>query len=158
MAGEKLTAKQDKFCLEYLVDRNGTRAAIRAGYGEKGAAVTACRMLKNANILARVRELQAEEAERLSLSADAVTMEIWRTYQRCMQKTPVMEYDHETGEMRQTGEWQFDSRGATNCLKMLGDRVGMFEQNVKLSVEKPIIVDDIPRGTIHGADAAGDQD
>lgn len=158
MDGEKLTAKQERFCLEYLVDRNGTRAAIRAGYGEKGAAVSACRMLKNDKVLARVRELQAEEAERLSLSADAVLMEIWRTYQRCMQITPVMEYDHETGEMRQTGEYQFDSRGATNCLKMLGDRIGMFEQNIKLNIEKPIIVDDIPRSMEQSAAMAGDQD
>ena len=145
MAGDKLTPKQERFCMEYLIDRNGTQAAIRAGYGEKGAGVAACRMLKKPNILARVRELQAEEAERLSLSADAVLMEIWRTYMRCMQKSPVMEFDRATGEMLPTGEWQFDSRGATNCLKMLGDRVGMFEHNVKLSVETPIIVDDIPR-------------
>lgn len=154
MAGDKLTAKQERFCREYMVDRNGTQAAIRAGYGEAGAGVAACRMLKKPNVLARVRELQAEEADRLSLSADAVLMEIWRTYQRCMQMTPVMEYDHESGEMRPTGEWMFDSRGATNCLKMLGDRVGMFERNVKLSVETPIIVDDIPRSTSNPGDDA----
>lgn len=152
MAGDKLTPKQEKFCREYMVDRNGTQAAIRAGYGEAGAGVAACRMLKKPNVLARVRELQAEEADRLSLSADAVLMEIWRTYQRCMQKTPVMEYDHESGQMLPTGEWVFDSRGATNCLKMLGDRVGMFERNVKLSVETPIIVDDIPRSEIKTGD------
>ena len=153
MDENKLTPKQERFCMEYLVDRNGTRAAIRAGYGEKGAGVAACRMLKKPNILARVRELQAEEAERLSLTADAVTMELWRTYQRCMQKTPVMEYNPETGTMEPTGEWQFDSRGATNCLKMLGERVGMFEQNVKMTVEKPLIIDDIPKGN----DGAGER-
>ena len=145
MAGEKLTAKQERFCLEYLIDRNGTRAAIRAGYGEAGAGVAACRMLKKPNILARVRELQAEEADRLSLSADAVTMEIWRTYQKCSQATPVMEFDPETGTMRLTGEYQFDSRGATNCLKMLGERVGMFENNVNIKGAVPVIVDDIPK-------------
>ena len=28
----KLTAKQEIFCKEYLIDLNGTQAAIRAGY------------------------------------------------------------------------------------------------------------------------------
>lgn len=153
MAGDKLTAKQERFCMEYLIDRNGTQAAIRAGYGEAGAGVTACRMLKNDKVLARVRELQAEEADRLSLSADAVLMEIWRTYQRCMQMSPVMEYNYETGAMEPTGEWQFDSRGATNCLKMLGERLGMFEAKVKVDIDKPIIIDDIPRDVRIAGDA-----
>lgn len=33
----KLTAKQQRFCDEYLVDLNATQAAIRAGYSEKAA-------------------------------------------------------------------------------------------------------------------------
>lgn len=30
-----LTAKQKRFCDEYLIDLNATQAAIRAGYSEK---------------------------------------------------------------------------------------------------------------------------
>ena len=33
----KLTAKQQRFCEEYMVDLNGTQAAIRAGYSKKTA-------------------------------------------------------------------------------------------------------------------------
>lgn len=33
----KLTAKQQRFCDEYLIDLNATQAAIRAGYSEKTA-------------------------------------------------------------------------------------------------------------------------
>ncbi len=32
-----LTAKQQRFCDEYLVDLNATQAAIRAGYSKKNA-------------------------------------------------------------------------------------------------------------------------
>ena len=35
-AGE-LTRKQELFCQEYIVDYNGTKAAIRAGYEERSA-------------------------------------------------------------------------------------------------------------------------
>ena len=30
----KLTAKQEKFCYEYVIDLNATQAALRAGYSE----------------------------------------------------------------------------------------------------------------------------
>ena len=33
----KLTAKQQRFCDEYLIDLNATQAAIRAGYSKKTA-------------------------------------------------------------------------------------------------------------------------
>ena len=63
-----MNAKQEQFCAEYAVDYNGTQAAIRAGYSEKNAANQASRMLRNAEVLARVRELQREQVERLAVS------------------------------------------------------------------------------------------
>ena len=39
MAEIKLTAKQQRFCDEYLIDLNATQAAIRAGYSKKTARV-----------------------------------------------------------------------------------------------------------------------
>jgi len=37
MTAQKLTNKQKMFCREYLVDRNSTQAAIRAGYSPRRA-------------------------------------------------------------------------------------------------------------------------
>ena len=37
----QLSEKQRRFVREWLVDMNGTRAAVRAGYSEKSAANTA---------------------------------------------------------------------------------------------------------------------
>ena len=31
-----MTPRQEKFCIEYLIDLNATQAAIRAGYRENG--------------------------------------------------------------------------------------------------------------------------
>lgn len=42
----KMTDKQKKFCEEYLIDLNGTRAAIRAGYSEDTAGVIASENLQ----------------------------------------------------------------------------------------------------------------
>ncbi len=33
-----MTLKREKFCVEYLIDLNGTQATIRAGYSERTAA------------------------------------------------------------------------------------------------------------------------
>ena len=42
----KMTAKQQRFCDEYLIDLNATQAAIRAGYSKKTA-----RAIGNENLM-----------------------------------------------------------------------------------------------------------
>ena len=69
-AVSSITSKQERFCQEYIIDYNGAQAAIRAGYAENSARKTASRMLTNADILARVRELQREQTARLALTQD----------------------------------------------------------------------------------------
>lgn len=60
----KLTAKQQRFCDEYLIDLNATQAAIRAGYSEKTAAVIATENLRKPNIKSYIENRMAEkEAE-----------------------------------------------------------------------------------------------
>lgn len=83
MAAEekKLSAKEERFCLEYIVDYNKTEAAIRAGYKEKSARTQAWRMLKNETIAARVRELQHEYNEMSCFaSKDRYNAELWKNY------------------------------------------------------------------------------
>ena len=45
-----LTGKQQRFVAEYLVDGDGANAARRAGYASSSAKVTACGLLKRADI------------------------------------------------------------------------------------------------------------
>lgn len=118
--------KQERFCLEYIVDYNATQAAIRAGYKEKNAGTTAHKILKNPKVLARVRELQAEQAERLSISADWVILQLVEIHSRCMQHSPVMEWDSESHSYQETGEYQFNSKGALGALEMIGKHMGMW--------------------------------
>jgi hypothetical protein len=46
----QLTARQTRFVEEYIVSGNAAAAARAAGYGERSAKVTACRMLTKANL------------------------------------------------------------------------------------------------------------
>jgi phage terminase small subunit len=56
---EKLTDKQKRFCDEYLIDNNGTQAAIRAGYAESNARSTASELLGNVGIQDYLAERKA---------------------------------------------------------------------------------------------------
>ena len=67
-----LSGKRRRFVCEYLVDQNAKRAAIRAGYSQKSAEVTACRLLRNAKVQAAV-EKRLEDHE---IKADRVLAEL----------------------------------------------------------------------------------
>jgi phage terminase small subunit len=65
-----MTPKQKRFVAEYLVDGNGTAAAIRAGYGRAGARVAAHRALRNDNVAAEIAARQVRDAKRLRLARE----------------------------------------------------------------------------------------
>ena len=72
----KLTAKQEKFCLEYLIDLNATQSAIRAGYSTKTAYIIGHENLKKPNIETRISQLQQETQNRTEITIDRVIKEL----------------------------------------------------------------------------------
>lgn len=72
----KIKPKQEKFCQEYVIDLNGTQAAIRAGYSKKTAQEQSSRLLSNVIIQERIKELQEEARKRNELKADDVIQEL----------------------------------------------------------------------------------
>ena len=74
----KLPEKQERFCQEYLVDLNGTQAAIRAGYSPLSANQQASDLLAKPNIRARIDELMAARSMRTEITADVVIRELAR--------------------------------------------------------------------------------
>ena len=53
----KAPDKQIQFAQEYVIDFNGKQAAIRAGYSEKSAEVTACKMLRLTKVRSEIERL-----------------------------------------------------------------------------------------------------
>jgi phage terminase small subunit len=72
----KLTPRQRRFIEEYLIDLNGTGAAIRAGYSPNAAKEIASENLTKPNIAAAVDRAIAERSRRTGITADRVLMEL----------------------------------------------------------------------------------
>jgi phage terminase small subunit len=132
---KKLTAKQDMFCREYIIDLNATQAAIRAGYSERTARVTASNLLAKPNIAARVKHLKDKRAEELELDAYWVLKRLKDISDRSMQAEPVMEFDRNSGEMVETGEYEFDSNGANKSTELIGKHIGMFDPKLQIQLK-----------------------
>lgn len=75
-----LSAMEERFCQFYSADlkRNGTQAAIKAGYSEKTSYSQASRLLKRVEIRSRVRELEREAAHAAVDNPDELRRHIYR--------------------------------------------------------------------------------
>lgn len=58
---KKLTAKEKRFCEEYMIDLNATRSAIAAGYSEKSARAIGCENLTKPYIRAFIDKMLKEK-------------------------------------------------------------------------------------------------
>jgi phage terminase small subunit len=72
----RLTGKQANFVVEYLLDLNGTQAAIRAGYSAKTAEVQGSRLLSNVKVAEAIKQAQEARSARTTVTADRVVSEL----------------------------------------------------------------------------------
>ncbi len=71
-----MNSKQQKFVYEYLVDLNGTQAAIRAGYPAKTAHVQGSRLLRNAKVADAIALAQQARSARTFITPDRTLQEL----------------------------------------------------------------------------------
>ena len=64
-----LTPKKHRFVEEYLIDLNGTHAAIRAGYSRHTARSIACELLTQPDIVAAIDDAKAQRSAATSIDA-----------------------------------------------------------------------------------------
>ena len=121
-----LNEKQKQFCEEYIIDLNGTQAAIRAGYSKKTARAIANELLTKLDIQEYICVLKNKRSERVKYSQDELMRDILEVKNRCMQANPVLDK-----EGNETGVWKFDSNGANKALDMLMKHTGGYETDNK---------------------------
>lgn len=119
MAVDKLTAKQERFCEEYLIDLNATQAAIRAGYSEKTSGTISNENMQKLAIQEKIAELKAVRSEETRIDAAWVLRQAVKVHERCMQAEPVIVQ----GEP--TGDYKFEHAGANKSLEIIGKHVNV---------------------------------
>lgn len=75
---KKLTAKQQRFVDEYLIDLSATAAARRAGYSERTANQQGPRLLVNVGITTAIAKAMKARGERTHITQDRVLRELAR--------------------------------------------------------------------------------
>jgi phage terminase small subunit len=120
---------QESFCREYVVDKNGTRSAIQAGYSKKTADVKASQLLRLVKIRARIDALQAKINEKNEISADYVVKKFKDLAERALLK----------------GDMVNENRALEN----LGKYTGIFERDNKQKTDGLLsgIIDVIRKGS-----------
>lgn len=130
-----LAPRQAAFVREYLVDLNGTQAAIRAGYSPATAESQASRLLSNAKVKAAVELAMEARSRRVEVTADYVLRNLVEVVDRCMQRAPVMV--REEGKAVQAVDedgnhiWEFNANGANKALELLGKHKKLFTDRVE---------------------------
>ena len=107
----KLTGKQQRFCKEYVIDFNASRAAIAAGYSKNTAGETGYENLNKPQIKAEIKRLQAKTNENLKVTAERVVAEL--------AKMGLTDKD-------QLGDFHLDSGHKLKALEMLARHTGTF--------------------------------
>ncbi len=163
-----MTAKQIRFCEEYLIDLNATQAAIRAGYSPASAGTVAGENMKKPQIRARIDKALAEQSKRTGANADRVVRELAKV--AFANAVDMIDFDSATikpGAVRDDTaaiasvkvktipmpdgvgvEREIKMADKLKALELLGKRFGMFTDNINMTGDIGVtIVDDIPDGT-----------
>ena len=151
----ELTAKQKRFCDEYLVDLNATQAAIRAGYSEKTARAIGAENLTKLDIKEYIEKRMAEKEAELIADQNEVMRYLTAVMRRELTDSVVVTVKKETskyvpdeeGTMRkQTVKEEVPQivkipaqlRDANKAAELLGRAYGTFSSDVQVDVIVPV--------------------
>ena len=141
VALDKMTEKQKRFCDEYLVDLNGTQAAIRAGYSEKTAKVIAAENLTKPNIRKYIDERMAEKEKELIADQDEVLKYLTSVLRGKSQSEIVVveNIGDFTSEARRIQKAP-DEKERLKAAELLGKRYNLFSDKMKVDVALPVVI------------------
>jgi phage terminase small subunit len=133
MTDKKTNRRHEIFAREYVIDLNGTRAAIAAGYKKKGAMVRANELLGTAAVKALIAELTKAKCEKLDISADWVLGEL-----RKLAGHTAMDLFNEDGSLKPMNAWSAESRAAIVGLDFDEIFSGAGEQRVHVGTTRKV--------------------
>lgn len=136
----ELTAKQQRFCDEYLIDLNATQAAIRAGYSKKTANRIGTENLSKPVIREYIAQRMAEKEASLIADQNEV-LEYLTSVMRGNQKEQTLRLAGEG--IQEVTDIEVSAKERLKAAELIGKRFGMFRDNVSLEVEPVTILNDL---------------
>jgi len=131
-----MNARQKRFCDEYLIDLNATKAAIRAGYSEKTAGSIGNENLNKPEIKSYI-DAQLEKIHDEKTADAKEVLEYLSSVMRGNEKEQVLQL---CGEGKQTiVDIDVGAKERLKAAEMIGKAHGIFTDKVNLGVE-PVII------------------
>lgn len=141
----KLTAKQKRFCDEYLIDLNATQAAIRAGYSKRSARQIADKNMSKDDIQKYIDGRMAEKEKELIANQDEVLKYLTSVLRGESKSTElVVEGTGDGCSEARTVIKEPSEKDRLKAAELLGKRYGLFSEKVELEGDIGVtIVDDV---------------
>lgn len=132
---EGLTYKQRLFVSEYLIDKNMTQAAIRAGYSEKSARSTGPELMKNPVIRREIERKLAKVVNKNEQNAQSILDDLFDLKEISMgRKSRPKTIVSKDGTVKTVQVKEFDPQAANRALELYGKELGMFKDKTEHSV------------------------
>lgn len=157
MAKRQLSDQRKRFVEEYLIDLNGTQAAIRAGYSVKTAQEQASRLLSNVMVQDAISKAMAARSKRTGVNQDRVVLELAKIAfvkmtdvvdsngriredatdddLACIESIKYKESDNEFGG---SVEREVKIASKLKALELLGKHLGMWNERMNVNLNLPV--------------------
>ena len=158
----KLSAKQQRFVEEYLIDLNATQAAIRAGYSPRTAQEIGSENLSKPMIANAIAIKMAERSKRTGVNGDRVLLELAkiafinptdvidmsdatirgdanRDDTAAIASVKVKTIPTEDGNITEREVKTYDK---IKALELCGKHIGMFTDKFKIEGAVPVVIKD----------------
>ena len=140
VAEKKLTAKQQRFCDEYLICLDGTKAAIKAGYSKKTARQIAAENLTKPNIKEYIEKRMAEKEKDLIADQDEVLKYLTAVLRgEGTEEMVVVEGQGDGFSRAAIVTRDISPKDRLKAAELLGKRYSLFKDSVKLDVT-PVVI------------------
>ena len=132
----KMTAKQRRFCDEYLIDLNATQAAIRSGYSKKTAYSIGEENLKKPELKKYIDSRMAEKESELIADQDEV-LKYLTAVMRGQTQAEVVVVENIGDYMSQARTMQKapDEKERLKAAELLGKRYGLYTDRIEQEVD-----------------------
>lgn len=136
-----MTAKQRRFCDEYLIDLNATQAAIRAGYSKKSARQIADKNMSKDYIRRYIDERMKEKESQLIADQDEVLRYLTSVLRGESQGTEiVVEGIGEGCSEARTITKEPSEKDRLRAAELLGKRYGLYTDKIETDVDMELTI------------------